>query len=176
MRPDKVLITCEAWGLHHAQATQASSSHIVIDLAAVLRVPARAPYDSDDVFPCFFVGDSEMALGTCPACAGRHRPHTYAEGCKKKKESIASGAVAPPTVPPVPSLSPARVLAGPPLEGSSDGPRPPGLEPPLGVSSDDSSPHERSEGNLQKPKKNNLSYVPDSFSLEESSGIVEVAS
>ena len=94
-----------------------------------------------------------MALGTCPACAGRHRPHTYAEGCKKKKESIASGAVAPPTVPPVPSLSPARVLAGPPLEGSSDGPRPPGLEPPLGVSSDDSSPHERSEGNLQKPKK-----------------------
>ena len=36
MRPDRVLITCEALGLHHVQATQASSSHIVIDLAASL--------------------------------------------------------------------------------------------------------------------------------------------
>ena len=42
MRPDKVLITWEALGLYHAQATHASSSHIVIDLAAILRVPARA--------------------------------------------------------------------------------------------------------------------------------------
>ena len=51
MRPDKVLITCEALGLHHVQATQASSSHIVIDLAAILRVPARASCSSDVLFP-----------------------------------------------------------------------------------------------------------------------------
>ena len=35
MRPDRVLITCEALGLHHVQATQASSSHIVIGHAAI---------------------------------------------------------------------------------------------------------------------------------------------
>ena len=35
MRPDRVLITCEALGLHHVQATQSSSFHIVFDLAAM---------------------------------------------------------------------------------------------------------------------------------------------
>ena len=37
MRLDLVLITCEALGLHHAQATQATSSHIVIDLLATFK-------------------------------------------------------------------------------------------------------------------------------------------
>ena len=41
MRHDSVLITCGALGLHHVQATQASSFHIVIDLAAILSVPSR---------------------------------------------------------------------------------------------------------------------------------------
>ena len=43
MRPDRVVITCEALVLNHVQATQASSSHIVIDLAAfvVAGVPSR---------------------------------------------------------------------------------------------------------------------------------------
>ena len=40
MRLDRVLITCEALGLQHVKATQASSSHIVIDLAAILTVPS----------------------------------------------------------------------------------------------------------------------------------------
>ena len=44
MRPDRVLIYCEALGLHNVQATQASSSHIVIDLAAIRRVPSRVLY------------------------------------------------------------------------------------------------------------------------------------
>ena len=80
MRPDRVLISCEALGLRHVQATQASSSHIAIDLAVILSVPSRTLSNSESVFvPRFFVGDSEMALGTCPARAGRHRPHTYAE-------------------------------------------------------------------------------------------------
>ena len=79
MRPDGVLITCEALGFHRVQATQASSSHIVIDLAAILRALARASHNSYDTFPRVFVGDSEFAFGTCPACAGRHSPHTYAE-------------------------------------------------------------------------------------------------
>ena len=83
MRLDRVLTTCEALGLRHVQATQALSSHIVIDLATSLRVPSRTLSNSENDFPCCFAGDSEMALGTCPACAGRHRPHTYAGGCKQ---------------------------------------------------------------------------------------------
>ena len=79
MRPDRVLITCEALGLNHVQATQSSSSHIVIDLAAILSVPSRTLSNGENGVRCFFVGESEMALGTCPACACRHRPHTYAE-------------------------------------------------------------------------------------------------
>ena len=57
MRPDRVLITCEVVGLHHVQATIASSSHIVIVLVAILRVPASASYNSDDVFLLVSVGD-----------------------------------------------------------------------------------------------------------------------
>ena len=76
MRLDGVLITCAALGLHHVQATQSSSSHIVIDLAVVLSVPSRTLSTGESDFPCFFVGDSEVSLGTCPACSGRHCPHT----------------------------------------------------------------------------------------------------
>ena len=88
MRPDRVLITCEALCLHHLQATQASSSHIVIDIAAILSVPSRTLSKSESNFLCLFAGDSEVALSTCPACSGRHRPHTYVEGCKKSTTSI----------------------------------------------------------------------------------------
>ncbi len=71
MRLDHVPITCEALGLLHVQATQASSSHIVTDLAALLSVPSRtlSKGESDIII---FVGGSEVALGTCPACSGRH--------------------------------------------------------------------------------------------------------
>ena len=37
MRIDRVLVMCEALCLHHVQATQASSSHIVIDLASMFK-------------------------------------------------------------------------------------------------------------------------------------------
>ena len=79
MRPDSVLITCEALRLRHVQATQASSSHIVIGLASILRVPSCTLSNSDIDFHRVFAGDNEMALGARHACAGKHRPHTYAE-------------------------------------------------------------------------------------------------
>ena len=85
MRLDRVLTTCEALGLHHVQATQSSSSHIVVDLVATQRAPSRTLPKSD--FPCVFVGDSEIVLSTCPARAGRHQPHTYSDGCKKATSS-----------------------------------------------------------------------------------------
>ena len=50
MRPDRVLILCEALGLHNVQATQSSSSHIVIDLVAIRRVPSRNLSTSESDF------------------------------------------------------------------------------------------------------------------------------
>ncbi len=41
MIPDRVLITCEALGRHHAQAAQSSSSHIATDLIAMHGALAR---------------------------------------------------------------------------------------------------------------------------------------
>ena len=113
MRPDRVLIACEALGLHHAQATQASSSHIVIDLVVVLSVPSRTLSNGESDFACFFCGDSEVSLGTCSACSGRHRPHTYAEGCKKSTTSIAAEPKPSTDSSPVEGASLDRVLADP---------------------------------------------------------------
>ena len=87
MRPDRVLISSESLGLHNVQSPQASSSHIVIYLVAIRRVPSRILSTSESDVPCFFAGDSEIVLGTCPACAGRHRPHTYSDGGKKATSS-----------------------------------------------------------------------------------------
>ena len=74
IRLDRVLITCEALGLRSVQATNASSSHIVMCLAALHRVPPRRLSSRECDCHCFCVGDGEMALRT-----GRHRPHTYVE-------------------------------------------------------------------------------------------------
>ena len=44
LRPDVVHITCEALGLHLAQATQVSSSDIVLDLVALFNVSRWSPH------------------------------------------------------------------------------------------------------------------------------------
>ena len=138
MRPDRVLITCEAFGLHHVQATQASSSHIVIVLAVVQCVPARATSNSESNCIGSFVGDSELACGTCLAGAGRHRPHTYAAACKKATICALPGAVPLQCIRVATETSPHRVIADPHYPGASspNDRRPPGLEPHPGASSD----------------------------------------
>ena len=160
MRPDRVLIACEAPGLFRVRATQASSSHSVIDLAALFRVPARASCNHDDDIPSVFAGDSGLAFGNCPACPGRHRPRTDAEGCRKAAPLATPGAVLRQGRLLVLVDSPDRVLAGPPQDRdahhrgatTSEDPRPPGLEPPLGAGSDMSVPRERPKAVTQKPK------------------------
>ena len=137
MRPDRVLITCEALSLHHVQATQSSSAHIVIDLATLKCVLAGATSNYETDCHCSFAGDNDLAFGTCPACAGRHRPHTYAEGCKKSTNS--STAVPKPSEDrfPMERTSLDRVLIDPLLvdeevrsgASSSSALEPPGLEP-----------------------------------------------
>ena len=54
MSHDHGLASCEALGLHHVQATQASSSLIVIYLAAIRRVPSRTLSTSESDCPCSF--------------------------------------------------------------------------------------------------------------------------
>ena len=91
-----------------------------------------------------------MALGTCPARAGRNRPHTYAEGCKKATTSRAAETVPPKDSSTAAGTSLDRVLADPlpvddevhPGASSSSDPRPPGLEPQLGAGLD-TMPRER---------------------------------
>ena len=151
MQPDRVLITCEGLGLHHVQVTQASSSHIIIDIVALQRVLSRTFSNSGSDFPCFFVGDSELALGTCPACAGKHRPHTYAEGCKKATTSAIPSAVRSSDIRAVAGTSPHRVLPdSPPANeehhpgaSSSTDQIPPSLEPPPATSPDMNVPRNR---------------------------------
>ena len=63
-------------------------------------MPSRTLSNGESDFPCFFVGNSEVALGTCPACSGRHRPRTYAEGCNKSTTSIATATNPQRAVPP----------------------------------------------------------------------------
>ena len=88
-------------------------------------------------------------------------PARTRKDARRNTYSVAPSAAVPSAIPPVPVVSPDHVLAGQPPEGyghhpgatSPDDPRPPGLEPPLGVSTDDLAPRERPEGSLQKPKE-----------------------
>ena len=47
------------------------------------KIPSRFPGSANDEL-CFAVTDeTDEALAVCPACVGKHRPHTYKEGCSK---------------------------------------------------------------------------------------------
>ena len=113
-------------------------------------MPSRAHSNSESDFPCFFISVSEVVLGTCPACAGRHRPHTYSEGCNKATTSVTAEIGAPKDLARVEGISLDRVLPDShhevgenhPTASSSTDPRPPGLEPQLG-SGPDTMPRER---------------------------------
>ena len=107
-----------------------------------------------------FVGAGELAFISCPARAGRRRPHTYAERCRKATPLATPGATAHHNIMCVLVVSPDRVLAGPPPDRDehhpgatlSEDPRPPSLEPPPGASSDMSVPCERPNQVTQKPR------------------------
>ena len=113
--------------------------------------------------PQSFAGDSELALGTCPARAGLYRPHTYTDGRKRAATPVVAAAGAPPlsAVTPISAASPDRVLTRPPTgEGndatrpsatSSDVPRPPGLETHPGAGPKGEVPRERPEENPSAP-------------------------
>ena len=149
-------------------------------------MPSRTLSKSESDFHCFFVGDSEVVLGTCPAWSGRPCPHTYVEGCNKSTTYTTAELKPPEDSSPLEGNSLDRVLAGPILEdeevhigaSSSSALGPPGLEPQSGASLD-TMPRERPASTIQPPQvpvpqKDNYRYEETAESFEERDEAIEL--
>ena len=68
-------ISCSGFGMKRTPLPVSTSNHAVLDILDLVKT-SRQPKHS------FFVID---ALVSCPACNGKHRPHTFDENCLKKK-------------------------------------------------------------------------------------------
>ena len=68
-------ISCSGFGMKRTPLPVSTSNHAVLDILDLVKT-SRQPKHS------FFVND---ALVSCPACNGKHRPHTFDENCLKKK-------------------------------------------------------------------------------------------
>ena len=68
-------LTCPLFGMQRTALSVSTSNHPVLDIMA-LATSSWKPMHS-------FASEET----TCPACAGKHRPHTYKEGCKKKPDT-----------------------------------------------------------------------------------------
>ena len=68
-------LTCPLFGMQRAALAVSTSNHPVLDIMALATSSWKPMYSfqSEDI--------------TCPACNGKHRPHTNKEGCKKFKGS-----------------------------------------------------------------------------------------
>ena len=68
-------LTCPLFGMQRTALAVSTSSHPVLDIVALATSSWKPVYSfqSEDI--------------TCPACNGKHRPHTNKEGCKKFKGS-----------------------------------------------------------------------------------------
>ena len=68
-------LTCPLSGMQRTALSVSTSNHPVLDIMALATSSWKPMYSfaSEDI--------------TCPACMGKHRPHTYKEGCMKKKPS-----------------------------------------------------------------------------------------
>ena len=68
------LLTCPLFGMQHTALTVSTSNHPVLDIMALATSSWK---------PMYSFQSEEI---TCPACNGKHRPHTNKEGCKKFKK------------------------------------------------------------------------------------------
>ena len=68
-------LTCPLFGMQRAALAVSTSNHPVLDIMALATSSWKRMYSfqSEDI--------------ACPACNGKHRPHTNKEGCKKFKKS-----------------------------------------------------------------------------------------
>ena len=90
MTNEAVLLTCPMLGMKRRPCPMSTSHHLVIDLAALKRPPKKSLPTQGNV--CAFYNQNidwdvihlgEPSLAGCPACAGKHRKHTYDEHCSK---------------------------------------------------------------------------------------------
>ena len=69
-------LTCPLFGMQRTALAVSTSNHPVLDIMALATSSWKPMYS--------FHTDEEI---TCPACNGKHRPHTNKPGCKKYKPS-----------------------------------------------------------------------------------------
>ena len=78
-------MTCPLLGMQRTALAVSTSNHPVLDIIALATSCWKPMY-------CFQSEDI-----TCPACNGKHRPHTNKEGCKRFKGSEPKSAQVPKT-------------------------------------------------------------------------------
>ena len=66
-------LTCQKFGLKNFPLSVSTSDHTVLNVLDLARTN-RQPFHS-------------FAAIACPACDGKHRPHTYDKNCKKTKDT-----------------------------------------------------------------------------------------
>ena len=83
-------LTCPLFGVQRTALAVSTSNHPVLDIMALATSSWKPMYgfQSEEI--------------TCPACNGKHRPHTNKEGCKKYTKSAHEPAHEPKTAKAVP--------------------------------------------------------------------------
>ena len=107
MTSEAVLLTCPMLGMEGRPCPMSTSHHLVVNLADIRRTPKKSLPTKGDV--CAFYNQntdwdvihlSDSSFAGCPACEGKHRPHTYDEHCRKSPpQSQAPHPPAPPSPP-----------------------------------------------------------------------------
>eukprot|EP00438_Fugacium_kawagutii_P014944 Skav228845 [mRNA] locus=scaffold2630:88:7077:+ [translate_table: standard] len=69
---DSSFLTCPLFGMKRAALAVSTSNHPVLDIMSLALSVKKPNHSFATVFAV-----------TCPACLGKHRPHTYADGCNK---------------------------------------------------------------------------------------------
>ena len=83
-------LTCPVFGMQRTALAVSTSNHPVLDIMALATSSWK---------PMYSFQSEEI---TCPACNGKHRPHTNKEGCKKYTKSAHEPAHEPKTAKAVP--------------------------------------------------------------------------
>ncbi len=107
LSPDVAHLTCKALGYDRTPMKMSTSKHLVVNLVDVRQAAPNAMIRADPCvpFPSFEAADTACAVGTespsdessedalatgskkCPACAGKHRPHTCGKENKNQDQA-----------------------------------------------------------------------------------------
>ena len=71
-------LTCSSFGMNRTALAVSTSNHPILDIMQLAQCGSKPAHS--------FVAEAKEVL-YCPACAGKHRPHTYTGDCKRATES-----------------------------------------------------------------------------------------